>query len=96
VKEHHTLLALKEYRNLLLMQRANMTMALTFHRLPILGGSCSPLASYELSAYADRDGGGEGRKLRRGFTASSLVRLAQRVTLQTGGLQPEGPCSEPR
>jgi hypothetical protein len=48
LKEHHTLLALKEYRNLLLMQRANMTMASIFPRLPILGGSCSPLASLSL------------------------------------------------
>src|ERR1700722_18424506 len=31
---------------------------------------------------------------RAGFTASNLVRLAQRVALQTRGLQPEGPCSE--
>jgi hypothetical protein len=29
-----------------------------------------------------------------GFTASNLVRLAQRVALQTRELQPEGPCSE--
>ena len=29
-----------------------------------------------------------------GFTASDRVRLAQRVALQTRGLQPEGPCSE--
>jgi hypothetical protein len=28
------------------------------------------------------------------FTASNLLRLAQRVALQTRGLQPEGPCSE--
>jgi hypothetical protein len=44
-ERHHTLLALKEYRNLLLTRRATMTMALTFRRLPILGGSYSPLAS---------------------------------------------------
>jgi hypothetical protein len=45
LEEHHTLLALKEHRNLLLAQHAKTTMALTFHRLPILVGRFSPLAS---------------------------------------------------